>query len=190
MTHDETIAEAEYGVLEVEDGVAVVRFVRRLAHPPEKVWRALTEDEHLAAWFPTTIEGDRAVGAALTFRHREMDLEPMTGELLAFDRPSLLELTWGGDRLRFELSPDGEGTRLALTATMGELGKAARDGAGWHLCLDNLARELSGEQVPDPSRGDEWRELNGDYVARFGPEASTIGPPKEWQDLHGEASSP
>ncbi len=35
-----------------------VRFSRRLPHPPEKVWRALTEAEHLAAWFPTTVEGE------------------------------------------------------------------------------------------------------------------------------------
>ena len=187
MTHNETIAEADYGLLEVEDGVAVVRFVRRLAHPPEKVWRALTEDEHLAAWFPTTIEGERAAGAELTFRHREVVLEPMTGELLAFEPPSLLEMTWGEDRLRFELSPDRDGTRLALTATMAELGKAARDGAGWHLCLDNLARALSGERPADPSQGDDWREVNRDYVTRFGPAASTIGPPKEWEDLHGDA---
>jgi uncharacterized protein YndB with AHSA1/START domain len=187
MTRNETVAEATYGQLEVDDGVAVVRFVRRLAHPREKVWRALTEDEHLAAWFPTTIEGDRAAGAALTFRHREADLEPMTGELLAFEPPGLLEMTWGEDRLRFELSPDGDGTRLVLTATMGELGKAARDGTGWHICLDNLARALSGERPPDPSQGDDWRELNRGYIARFGPAASAIGPPKEWEDLRHEA---
>jgi uncharacterized protein YndB with AHSA1/START domain len=164
-----------------------LRFTRTLRHPPEKVWRALTEDEHVAAWFPTTIEGERTAGAELTFRHREVDLEPMTGELLAFEPPSLLEMIWGEDRLRFELSPDGDGTRLGLTATMGELGKAARDGTGWHLCLDNLARSLAGVRPPGPSAGDEWRELNRAYVARFGPEASTLGPPEEWEDLHGEA---
>jgi uncharacterized protein YndB with AHSA1/START domain len=176
MTRNDTLAD--YGRLEVQSGRAVVRFERSLAHPPEKVWRALTEDEHLAVWFPTTIEGERAAGAALTFRHRDIDLEPMTGELLAFEPPALLELTWGEDVLRFELSPEGDGTALLLTATMGELGKAARDGTGWHLCLDNLARGLAGEQ---PSPGD-WRELNRGYMERFGPEASTLGPPEEWEE--------
>ena len=42
-----------------------LRFERRLAHPPEKVWRALTEPEHLAAWFPSEIHGDREAGATL-----------------------------------------------------------------------------------------------------------------------------
>ena len=41
-----------------------LRFTRKLPHPPEKVWRALTEPKHLAAWFPTDVEGERAPGAA------------------------------------------------------------------------------------------------------------------------------
>ncbi|PZG03110.1 SRPBCC domain-containing protein, partial [Nonomuraea aridisoli] len=43
------------------DGRTTLRLQRRLPHPPEKVWRAITEPEHLAAWFPTTvtIDGDR-----------------------------------------------------------------------------------------------------------------------------------
>ena len=47
-----------YGELEQRsDGRWRLRFTRALAHPPEKVWRAITEPEHLAQWFPTTIEG-------------------------------------------------------------------------------------------------------------------------------------
>src|SRR5262245_20071754 len=110
MTRNETLAD--YGQLQLESGRAVARFERSLAHPPEKVWRALTEDDHLAAWFPTTIEGERAAGAPLTFRHRDVDLEPMSGEVRACEPPSLLELTWGEDVLRFELSPEGDGTAL------------------------------------------------------------------------------
>jgi len=36
-----------------------LHFTRRLPHPPEKVWRALTEPEHLKEWFPNDIEGER-----------------------------------------------------------------------------------------------------------------------------------
>jgi uncharacterized protein YndB with AHSA1/START domain len=186
MSQNEIGVDGGYGLLEEADDRVVVRFTRRLAHRPEKVWRALTEDEHLAAWFPTTIDGDRGTGAHLTFRHREVDLEPMTGELLAFDPPWLLEMTWGEDRLRFELAPDGDGTALVLVVTMAELGKAARDGAGWHTCLDNLARSLRAERPSDAAHGDDWRELHRGYVDRFGPRAATIGPPKEWDDLYGE----
>jgi uncharacterized protein YndB with AHSA1/START domain len=163
-----------------------VTFTRRLTHPPSTVWAALTEPDQLAAWFPTTIDGERAAGARLTFRFEQIEIDPMHGELVTFEPPSLMELTWGGDRLRFELAPDGDGTRLTFTATMAELGKATRDGAGWHQCLDSLDRALAGGPER-PSDTDRWRELRDSYAERFGPEASMLGPPKEWEEVHGGA---
>jgi uncharacterized protein YndB with AHSA1/START domain len=158
-----------------------LRFTRSLPHPPEKVWRALTEPEHLDAWFPTTIEGDRQAGAALRFRHRHADLPPIEGEMLAYEPPSVLEFRWGEDTLRFALEPDGTGTTLTLVDTIGELGKAARDGAGWHTCLDQLAFHLDGQEPPWSS-SERWGEVHDSYVDDFGPEAATIGPPAEYRD--------
>ena len=169
------ISDTDYGQLRTDGDRVVVTYYREFPHPLEKVWRALTEDEHLEAWFPTTIEGERTEGARLTFRHRDIDLPPMEGEIKAFDPPTLLELTWGSDTLRFELEPDGDGTALTFRATMEELGKAARDGAGWHTCLANLAYELDGVTPPDS----DWRGTHRLYQERFGPAASTVGVPKE-----------
>jgi uncharacterized protein YndB with AHSA1/START domain len=178
MTPTGAIDDQDYGRLERDHGRVVVRYERRLPQPPSKVWRALTEPEHLTAWFPTTIDGERAPGAQLVFRFTDIDLPPMEGEMLAFEPPTLLELRWGPDVLRFDLAPDGDGTALGLKVTMEELGKAARDGAGWHACLDLLACDLAGEPASSSSR-DRWREVSGAYIDRFGPEASTIGPPEE-----------
>jgi uncharacterized protein YndB with AHSA1/START domain len=157
-------------------GRPTLRFERHLPHAPETVWRALTDERGLAAWFPTTIDGDRAAGAALSFRFEHVELEPMEGEMLAFEPPSLLEFTWGGDRLRFELTPEAGGTALTLTVELDELGKATRDGAGWHQCLDSLSLSLAANpQRPDDA--DRWRVLRDTYADRFGPEASTSQPP-------------
>ena len=52
-----------HGELSQQEGRYQLRFERRLPHPPEKVWRALTEPHHLEAWFPAAIEGERAAGA-------------------------------------------------------------------------------------------------------------------------------
>ena len=112
------------------------------------MWRALTEDVHLAGWFPTTIEGHRVAGAPLRFSFRQSEGEPFDGEMLAFDPPSLMELRWGDDVLRFELAPDGAGSVLVLTVTLPEHGKAARDGAGWHVCLDQLEHVCDGTDLP------------------------------------------
>src|SRR4051812_36994712 len=37
---------------------SVLRMQRRLAHPPERMWAALTESDRLAEWFPTTMRAE------------------------------------------------------------------------------------------------------------------------------------
>ena len=106
----------------------VLTFTRRFNHPAEKVWRAVTEEEHLAAWFPQKIKGEWRAGAPLRFESDGGD--GFEGEVVAFDPPSMLEIMWGTDRLRIEVRPDGNGAVLTLIDTFVELGKAARDGAG------------------------------------------------------------
>lgn len=154
-----------------------LRFERRLAHPPEKVWRAITEPEHLAVWFPADIEGERAAGAPLRFVFRNGEGPPAAGEMVVYDPPSTLELRWQDELLRFDLRPDGEGCALTFLDTFDELGKASRDGAGWHVCLDVLEHHLAGQEPPR-STAARWQEVHAGYVERFGPEASTIGPPE------------
>jgi len=169
---------AIYGTLDrLDDGRWQLRFTRTLPHSQEKVWRAITEAEPLAHWFPTTIEGERASGARLTFSFPEGKVPPMEGEMLAWEPPSLMEFRWGTDILRLELRPTANGTVLTLLDTLDEHGKAARDGAGWHVCLDGLAAHLAGERDAHETMG-KWKEVHPHYVETFGPEAATIGPPE------------
>jgi uncharacterized protein YndB with AHSA1/START domain len=165
------------GQLEESDGRWRLRFARRLPHRPEKVWQALTVPEHLSVWFPTDIEGERAKGAPLKFRFHNGEGPTIEGRMLTYDPPRVLELLWGDEEtLRFELDPVDGGTLLTFVNTLGQLGKAARDAAGWHACLDVLASHLDG-QTPSWTPTERWSQVHKVYVDRFGPDASTIGPP-------------
>ncbi len=169
----------KYGELEqTRDGAWQLRFERRLDHPVEKVWRAVTEPEHLAAWFPSTIDGERAAGAHLRFTFPGDVAEPMEGVMVAFDPMSLMELQWGPDTVRIELEPISSGTLLRLLAVLGDRGKGARDGAGWHACLSALEAHVDGASA-DHARAamDGWRDVREHYIEAFGPEAATIGLP-------------
>jgi uncharacterized protein YndB with AHSA1/START domain len=163
------------GELEQVSGQWRLRFTRALNHPVDTVWRALTEPEQLTAWFPDGVDGDWRVGATLTFR--PAGGEDFKGEVLVVDPPSVLEFTWGTDRLRFELAGTGDGCVLTLLDTLDEMGKAARDSAGWHVCIDRLGHHLDGT-TPVWSDGDRWQQLNPAYAEKFGPQAATIGPPQ------------
>ena len=168
------------GTLETTtDGTPTIRFTRRLSHPPERVWQALTEPDELKKWFPDTIVVESwEPGAKLHFKPSPDVADAFEGEVLQVDPPTLLEFSWGTDVIRFELEPaaEGNGTTLTLIDTIDQVGKAARDGAGWHVCLDQLEHALDGV-TPDWSSQDRWREVHPAYVSEMGPHASTIGPP-------------
>ena len=175
-------------MVERRGDVSILRFRRRLTQPVGSVWAALTEDEHLEGWFPTTIEGARVPGAPLRYAFRQGEGEPFEGQMMAFEPPSLMELRWADDVLRFELEADGSGCVLSLTVTFLEHGKAARDATGWHVCLEQLSFVCAGAPLPW-SPPDHWRALHPHYVERLGVEASAIGPPRDWERTQGEAPS-
>jgi uncharacterized protein YndB with AHSA1/START domain len=173
-----TMDDHDLGTLTQAGDQWTLTFVRRFAHPQEKVWQAVTEPQHLAAWFPQQIVGERRPGAHLRFVSQASD--GFDGEMVVFDPPAVMELAWGTDRLRIELQPDGDGTLLTLSDSFSDLGKAARDATGWHECLDRLAAELDG--TTPPSWGRRWAEVHPLYVERFGPDGATIGPPEGWDE--------
>lgn len=143
-----------------------------------KVWRAITEAEHLTAWFPAEMRGQRAPGAVLTFVFEQDEAPDSEGEILTYDPPSVFEFRWDRGELRFELRAQGGGTELRFLNTFDELGKAARDAAGWHASLDMLGYHVDGQEPPEGS-GNRWAEVHPRYVEQLGPEAATIGLP-DW----------
>jgi uncharacterized protein YndB with AHSA1/START domain len=163
------------GQLEQRQGGWQLRFVRNLPHSVDKVWQALTQPEHLKAWFPDQIVvTEWRPGAQLKFKTQFGDFD---GEVQTVQPPNLLEFRWGTDYLRFELAPAGDGSVLTLLDRIDQLGKAARDAAGWDEHLEKLVHHLSGKPSAEP--GATWRQMHPRYMEKFGPEASTIGPPEK-----------
>lgn len=164
--------------LQDEHGRSVLRFERTLDAPPERVWRALTDSSE-QGWHPTPFELEPRVGGTVIYVPTEGSPEMPPGEVTEYDPPRALAHTWDEDLLRWELRADGGGCLLVLTHTFDDRLKAARDAAGWHLCLDALAATLRGESRPahdeDAERMPRWRELNPAYERRFGitPEEAT-----------------
>jgi uncharacterized protein YndB with AHSA1/START domain len=167
--------------LDIVNGRPTLRFERRFAHSPEKVWKAITDPAELAHWFPQDLDGTFAPGAKLRFVFRGeppvLDgevIKDFTGEVLEIDPPRLIAYRWGEDILRWTLTPDGDGCLLVFTDTVADRGKAARDGAGWHLCLEGLESLLDGAAPPADG---QWKELYQGYVQSFGPAAATASLP-------------
>lgn len=66
-----------------------------LAHPPERVWRALTEPKLLGAWLlPNDIRPEE--GQRFTLRNGPGTDAPIDCEMLAAEKPRLLRYSWRG----------------------------------------------------------------------------------------------
>ncbi|MGW2222754.1 SRPBCC family protein [Nonomuraea sp. NPDC001684] len=157
---------------EVTEGRWTLVFVRDLRHPPEKVWRALTEPGQLAAWAPYTADRDlsEAGGATLTMIDDDKP-QDLVAEVVRVQPRTLLEYTFGTDLLRWELAATGGGTRLTLRHTVLDRDLLPKVAAGWHLCLDVADRLLDGRPIP-PIRGAVavgfgWSELNDRYARQL-----------------------
>jgi uncharacterized protein YndB with AHSA1/START domain len=180
-----TIA-ADGSVEQREDGNAVIRFERQLAHPIEKVWAALTERGELIKWWGDATL-DLVEGGDFKLRWLNTDDEgnavAIDATISSLDSPRLLETVgvWASTSqsgksiderhavLRWELEADGDETVLRFTNVV-QLTDEERANVpgGWHYHLDALATALDGGTV---DLADPWEaagRLHAAYRAKLG----------------------
>ena len=88
-----------------------LRFERRLQHPIQRVWAAITEPDEIEAWWGRATV-DLRPGGAMRIEWLNSDVT-MPATITELDPPHVLEIEGEPHgRLRFELEPDGDGTRL------------------------------------------------------------------------------
>jgi uncharacterized protein YndB with AHSA1/START domain len=164
-----------YGTYETIDGKPAVRFERRYPQSVDRVWQAVTEPEELGHWFPSAVDVDLREGGAMHFTFPDGDME-LEGRVTELDPPRRFSFLWGDEHLLIELEPDGEGCRLRFTHVLSTREQAARDSAGWHVCLDRLESLLSGDagEAPGTEATSEWSELYDEYQRRGTPAGAPI----------------
>jgi uncharacterized protein YndB with AHSA1/START domain len=146
--------------LTLDDGRPAVRFSRTYDHPVDRVWQFVTDADELAHWFPSRAEIELRPGGTVTFSG-DPHMEDSTGRVIAVDEPRHVSFEWGGDELRFDLEPlDEKRTRFTLTNVLSAADTAARNGAGWDVCLARLDARARDEHPAGP----DWKELYQAYV--------------------------
>ena len=159
---------------ETADGAGTIRFERRYPHPVDRVWAALTEPEQLARWWlpfeDVEIDVDLVEGGAFEMRRTGDEPWSMTSTILRLDPPRLLEYTHAdpGSFIRWELEPDGDGSRLVVTNGVPSAAKATENHypAGLHTSLERLDSLLAGR--PEPWSWPRFEEHRDRYAAGRG----------------------
>lgn len=128
-----------------------------IAAPIEKVWRAITEPEHISRWFGQTLFDGAGRGAQGTMTFEGHDAVPIRIEQI--DAPRAVTYRWCNDNaldsppstldeahstvFTFTLEVEGEGTRLTVVeagfeSTSAPLLNLQRHRVGWDEELDKL----------------------------------------------------
>jgi uncharacterized protein YndB with AHSA1/START domain len=147
-------------------------FVRDLRHSPDRVWRALTDPEHLREWSPYTADRDLGTPGDATLTMIDGDERvDLPATVSRAEPPALLEYSFGTDLVRWELAATGTGTRLTLRHTLSDRDWAAKVAAGWHICLAVAERLLDGDPVGpivgQNARNYGWDDLSEAYTQRL-----------------------
>jgi uncharacterized protein YndB with AHSA1/START domain len=157
--------------------------VRELRHSPEKVWQALTDPEHLREWAPFDADGSLGTAGTRVKLTTVGAPAPHVTETTVrrADAPKLLEYTWGGNEMRWELEASGGGTRLTLWTSINRR-FIAMGAAGWHIAFDVLDHLISGTPIgravgPEARKFSGFQRLNAEYARLFAIEAA--GSPSE-----------
>lgn len=160
------------GSLRTIDGRDILTFERRLAHPVERVWRAITRPEEVVQWLAEA-ELEPEAGGTVVLRWLNTPKQTVArGTVTAFEPPHLLELdTDVHGILRWELEDDRGGCRLLFTASLpAEAAPNLKVLAGWHIHLDHLAEALDGRPQDWARWMDEelpqWQVYRDRYAAR------------------------
>lgn len=172
------------GALTFDADYATITFSRRLAHPPEDVWSAITDPEELKGWYMTRAAITAGMDGSIDFVTGPSQFH-VTGRILSWDPPHLFEHEWrvaprpelpSGEEsiVRWELARDGHETLMTFTFRKLTRATAMNFASGMHAFLDRLEAQLDCKSVP------EWTsrvaELRRTYALRQRPSAPGTNP--------------
>ncbi len=156
-------AASRKGTVTYEGDTATIAFERRIRHPIERVWDAITNPDQLAGWYMTTARLEARQGGTLDYVSGISRFH-VTGRILTWQPPRVYEHEWNveprqglpkGERsvIRWELTPDGDETILRISHR--RLTRPTSYGfvSGLHVFLDRLEQQLDGTPLTDFEAG-------------------------------------
>jgi uncharacterized protein YndB with AHSA1/START domain len=152
-------SSSRLGSVSIEGEYATLEFERRLSHPPEIVWEAITEPRELAEWYLTKARIDGRQGGRIEFLSGPTQVH-VTGNILVWDPPHVFEHEWNvepgagfpkGEKatIRWEIHRDGEASVLKMIHRNLTRRTALNFSSGAHAFLDRLEASLDVSSMPD-----------------------------------------
>jgi uncharacterized protein YndB with AHSA1/START domain len=160
------------------DGRGAVTFIRSYPNDAAQVWAAVSTAEGLEGWFPSHAMLDVAAGTVAF--SGDPHAEATTERIVDWEPPRRWACEWGDDLLEFIVEGTAAEAELTLRNWLGDSAAAARNAAGWHVCLGQLAVKLGGSTpagphaTPGPGGPLDWAPLYEGYVEAGLPSGAPI----------------
>ncbi|AMM30755.1 hypothetical protein SA2016_0050 [Sinomonas atrocyanea] len=164
------------------EGRGLVTFVRSYETGAGDLWEAVATADGLDGWFPSRVALDPDAG--LVSFSGDPNAEPSSGRILDWEPPNRWAFAWGGDLMELVVEGTDAAAELTLRNWLADSATAARNAAGWHVCLGELEKRLGGSRSSGPSAGGpdagaaedslDWRTLYDGYVAAGLPSGAPI----------------
>jgi uncharacterized protein YndB with AHSA1/START domain len=176
--NDKALNAGIKGTITIEENYGTLKHERRLSHPREIVWKAITDPKEISGWM-SNYKGviDGYTGGAIDFVNTVTGFH-ITGDILVWDPPGGFEYEWHihpnksfthGEPesvIRWELKQqEGSDSDTLLTLTHSRLTKSTSlsFAPGWHAYLDRLEAILNNEEPPD------WMQRLGEVKESYSP---------------------
>jgi uncharacterized protein YndB with AHSA1/START domain len=153
-----------------------VRFEREYARPVDSMWRVVADPSQARKWFPSTLVFEPMVGGSVRFTD-DPHMVDGDGVVLEFEPPHVLGFSWGDSEVHIALRPVGEdGCQFVLTNVLAASDEAARNAAGWEVCLGELDKVIRGQETngPHADAAIDWRSSYDAYVQSGMPSGAPI----------------
>lgn len=156
--------------LDVDMGIYLLTLSQDLDEGPDWVWQHLVDPDAVATWSPCVPEQPIATTGPVLLRENPGD-EPIRATVLELTEGRWLTHTWGDDTVTWTVERFGPFASVAVRQATTSRDSALDCAAGWHLCLEVLARRAAGEDAPRVVGPDAlahgWAELRAGYAERF-----------------------
>ncbi len=166
----------ELGQYVIVDGRSGVQFECELPGSVEQVWAAVSAPDQVCQWFPSKLTFQPVVGGSVSFSG-DPNVPDETGRVLDYQPGRRLGFTWGDSEVHFTVARiDLQRSRFVLLNLLASADEAARNAAGWQLCLEQLEALVSKGHADGPhgQASADWPAIYEAYVGVGFPSGAPI----------------
>ncbi|WP_431813134.1 SRPBCC domain-containing protein [Kocuria sp. cx-455] len=145
MTNSSTAQNFD-GTYEVIEGRPAIVFEREYPVAPSQLWTTVATAPAMSRWFPSRVQLNAHQGGGIVFTG-DPHMESSTGTVTNWEPKRHWSFTWGDSEIDISVEPSGEGSKLTFIEFLEAENTAARNAAGWHVCLHTMRSVLTGDTM-------------------------------------------